>query len=985
MSKKLILTVFALLLSMALFAQPSGGVKGTVVNRAGRTPIADAQIALMPYGSEDVVAEGKSAADGKFLFTGLEDGIYKMVVRAAGYSESTVNVTVEGHIKDMMFVSLVAVAQINEVSDESFAEFDMDDSGYNDTPTILFGSNDPYSSIVSFGFSSIRFKNRGYSNESQDVYLSGIKMNDAITGYSPYSLWSGLNEAMRSKDTFIGNESSPYGLGSYNGLTNISGQPEDVRTGWRFSLLSNSALYRLRVMASYASGELDNGWSYAFNVSARLGGNDYVKGVYYRSFAYYAAVSKKFNDQHKLSLVAFGTPGNRGAQNASTQEVYDLMGDNMYNSNWGYQAGKVRNARVRKTHEPVFILKYTANPTSDLETSATVLYRTGFNGYTALDWYDASDPRPDYYRNLPSYFWHENEDYGRFNEDKWAWATEAWSSHDKNLTHINWDRMYNVNYNSVDDRYDSERHRSKYAQEERRVDQHDVNLAWNIDWRATNFLTVQGGLNYKWNRTEHYKKMADLLGGDYYVDMDQFAERDFSQTPEMFQNDLDYYLEHGQARMIGKGDKYGYDYYAHIQNANAWANLNFNYMGLSAVLSGRVGYAGFYREGLVRKGLFPGLDPDGEPYYTSTGEMLTTYDADGEVMTSLGKAKKNHFLEYAVKANLEYAFQGGHRVYATFGYFQDAPKFNQSYVSARTRNSLVPNLTPTHTLSTDLNYQYSNAGYNVRLTGFYTTIKDQTKVMSFYDDTEKSFVNFAMSGMDQRHVGLELGFQLPLGVEGLSLVGAVSYGDYVYTSTPRMTMTVDNSSKIVRNNEPVEFWKGHYTYKKDADGNFLKDDDGNYIADKYIRHRVASTPQLATDLGLKLFLKSYWFFEVHGQFFANSYLDMNPMFRTEDIVYGAGPEYTTPADWEDMASQEKFKNAFLLNVSIGKSWYINRKYNIGFSLQGNNLTHRLAVKTGGYEQTRLITGQAGTRYYRFDPKYFYMPGANYMLNIYFRF
>ena len=90
----------------------------------------------------------------------------------------------------------------------------------------------------------------------------------------------------------------------------------------------------------------------------------------------------------------------------------------MYNSNWGYQGGKMRNARVRKTHEPVFVVKYTATPLENLEASATVLYRTGKNGYTALDWYDAPDPRPDYYRNLPSYFYNPNPDYGRDNELK---------------------------------------------------------------------------------------------------------------------------------------------------------------------------------------------------------------------------------------------------------------------------------------------------------------------------------------------------------------------------------------------------------------------------------------------------------------------------------------------------------------------------------------------------------------------------------------
>ena len=86
-----------------------------------------------------------------------------------------------------------------------------------------------------------------------------------------------------------------------------------------------------------------------------------------------------------------------------------------------------------------------------------------------------------------------------------------------------------------------------------------------------------------------------------------------------------------------------------------------------------------------------------------------------------------------------------------------------------------------------------------------------------------------------------------------------------------------------------------------------------------------------------------------------------------------------------MAAQEKFDPAFLLNGSIGKSWQIKRTYTIGFSLEASNMLNNRNVKTGGYEQTRLISSYGKDRYYRFDPKYFYMSGASYMLNIYFRF
>ena len=986
MIKKALLSIVAILCAMTVSAQNSdmGGVKGTVVNRAGRVPVAGAVITLSQNG--ETAAEGQSGEDGKFLFEGLLNGVYDMSVSAPGFVTSNVNVTVEGYVKDLIFVSLIAEQVVNDVDDSNFSEFDMDDSGYDDAPTILFGTNDPYNEIVSFGFSNIRFKNRGYTSESQDVYLAGVKMNDAITGYSPYSLWSGLNEAMRSKETTTGNEVSDYGYGGYNGVTNIHAVPSSVRTGWRFSALTNSALYRLRLMATYASGELDNGWSYAFNVSARVGGNDWVKGVYYRNFAYYAGVEKKFGDNHRVSLISFAAPGQRGAQNASTQEVYDLTGDNMYNSNWGYQNGKVRNARVRKTFEPVTMLKYTGTPADDLEASLTVLWRTGKNGYTALDWYDAPDPRPDYYRNLPSYFWMENEDYDRANQEKYYWAKDVWEYDLPEYTHLNWDRLYNVNYNSLDDNGMA---RSKYVIEERRVDQNDLNINANIKGVLNRWLTLNGGVNFRFNRTEYYKKLDDLLGGEYYMNIDQFAERDFASSPALVQNDLDYYIAHGEAQTLRLGDKYGYDYIANVTTADIWMEAAFNAGGFKANVAAEGGFTSFYREGLVRKGLFAGLDDNGNEFMYD-GQVLTTYETVNGVrkpITSKGRSEAPEFFTYSLKLGLQYQFTGGHRIYANGGYFNDAPTFAQSFISPRTRNSIVPNLTTVKTASADINYQYSNNGYNFRVSGFYTKIMDQTDMMSFYDDSQNSFTNFAMSGIDQRHMGVELGFNIPFFVKNLSLSGALSWGEYIYTSIPRMTQTIDNSAEVIFDNQLVPYWSGTPIFKQntvDGETVFVTDANGDPVVDHVQKHYVPSTPQLATSLGFNYRTNSYWFFEIAAQYFAHSYLDMNPLYRTDMAV--AGPDkITTPTEVMYMTAQEEFDPVFLLNASIGKSWYIDRKYNFGFSLNLQNITNNRYVKTGGYEQTRLIDSKSMERYYRFDSKYFYMQGFNYMLNLYFRF
>ena len=163
------------------------------------------------------------------------------------------------------------------MDDSIFAEFDTE-SG-NDAqslPSSLSASKDVFNNIASYRFSEMRFNVRGYDSQYSDVYLNGIRFNDAMTGYTPWSLWSGLNDATRNQEITNGSVMSDYGVGSIGGTTNINARASQVRQGLRVSLVNANSMYRFRAMVTYGSGLLDNGWSYALSVSTRQGGNSYV-------------------------------------------------------------------------------------------------------------------------------------------------------------------------------------------------------------------------------------------------------------------------------------------------------------------------------------------------------------------------------------------------------------------------------------------------------------------------------------------------------------------------------------------------------------------------------------------------------------------------------------------------------------------------------------------------------------------------------------
>jgi hypothetical protein len=157
-------------------------------------------------------------------------------------------------------------------------------------------------------------------------------------------------------------------------------------------------------MFTYATGVRPDGWSFAFSTIGRYAEEGVVPGTFYRSWGYFLTAEKIINDESTIMITGFGAPTQRGQSSATFEEVYKLTGDNLYNPNWGYQEGKKRNSRVVGSFDPSFILNWEWKP--DISTTLRTGIAVKMTNYSssALNWYNAADPRPDYYRYLPSYY-----------------------------------------------------------------------------------------------------------------------------------------------------------------------------------------------------------------------------------------------------------------------------------------------------------------------------------------------------------------------------------------------------------------------------------------------------------------------------------------------------------------------------------------------------------------------------------------------------
>jgi hypothetical protein len=643
-------------------------------------------------------------------------------------------------------------------------------------------------------------------------------------------------------------------------------------------------------MLTHSTGMMDNGVAVAISASTRWSEEGYVDGTYFNGASYFLSIEKKLNEKHSLGLVGYGAPTIQGRRSISTKETYELTGNNYYNSYWGYQNGEKRNSRIRNNHKPRLILSHYFDLNDRTNITSSGFYSFGKEGNTRLNWYGAADPRPDYYRNLPSYYNTPGDELILEN------LTQLWQDNDPATTQLDFDQMYFANSKNLYTQTNAEGitgntvtgNRAKYIIEEARRDVSHYGFNTVVTHEQNENLVITGGLNLSWYKSENFKIIDDLLGADFWVDVDQFAERDFADE-SVAQSNLN-----TPNHIVKEGDKFGYDYDININTYNGFGQVE----GTTAKIDWFAGLSltqtSFWRTGNFQNGLFPD--------------------------NSEGDSEKQNFFNYGLKAGGVYKVTGRHLVRLNGAYLTRAPFSRTAFVSPRTRDQVVPNLESEKIMSGDISYIVRYPKIKTRATLYHTTINDKTWSRSFYHDELNTFVNYMMTGVNQQFTGVEVGAEVNV-TSTVSVTAAYATGQFIYSSRPTATIIQDNSTNMLAENKTVYF------------ENF----------------RIGGIPQTAASLGVQYRSPKYWFVGANFNYFADIYLDANPDRRTEEAL---SKYVTSDPQVEDIIDQTKLDNGYTLNAFAGKSWRIKNKYYVRLNLNVNNVLDNTEFQTGGFEQLR---------------------------------
>ena len=781
---------------------------------------------------------------------------------------------------------------------------------------VLQSSRDPFNAIAGFTFGQARFRIRGFDGENTLVSMNGVLVNDLESGFASFTNWGGLNDVTRWFETRTGVTSSRYNFGGVNGYSEIGVRASELRRGTRFSYALTNRAYSHRIMLTHNTGMMANGWAFSISGSRRWAEEGYVPGTFYDAGAYFLSAEKRLNARHSISFTGLGAPLKQGRQGLAVQEALDLTGDNFYNPNWGYQQGEKRNSRVTNDHKPILLLSHIFK-TDSVEWTTSVLYSFGRDGSTNLNWFDARDPRPDYYRYLPSYYTQRDPGYA-------ADLTSAWQN-ESTTQQIDWDRLYQANYNNLYTVQNAEGVsgnnvtglRSKYIVEDQRAD--PTRLALNSVWSKalTSGYQVTAGASWNKQKTHYFKVVEDLLGGDFWVDLNQFAELD-SNDPNGSQNNLD-----NPNHVVRVGDEFGYDYDIHTRLINVFGQVERKWKKVEAYGGLSFSNSSFWRDGRFVNGLFP--------------------------TNSKGESEKSTFSNVGVKAGAVYKLSGRHFISGNAAYVTRPPSTRTAFLSPRTRGSLVNGLVNEKVLGGDISYLARMPRLKGRATLYYTRISDQTWSRSFFNEDFLTLVNYTMTGVDQTHMGLELGAEAKITATWTGTM-AVALGQYTYSSRPTATITRDNLDTAVARGRTV-FWDGY---------------------------RVGGMPQTAMSVGARYSSPKYWSVGANINYFDDIYLDPNPDRRTAEAVANL---VTDDPQWDKLLDQPELGNAVTVDVFAMKSWMYKRKYRLALNASVNNLLNETDLRTGGFEQLRYDTQDPD----RFPAKYGYMYGRTFFVMMTFSF
>lgn len=734
-----LLTVFMVLCFAVGMTATAAAMKcvGTVVDEEGE-PIVGAGV-VITHGK----ALGVTDFDGKFVVN-VPDGTKSLTISYLGYDDTEVapkaNMGVirmspkAEMLRDVVVTQSLARTRQTPVALSQINAVDIDlKLGSQEMPEILKTTPGVYATKDGGGFGDAKINMRGFKSENVAVMVNGIPVNDMEGGWVYWSNWAGLSDVASNIQTQRGLGAGVLSAPSIGGTINITTTSTDAKRGGSVWYgMGNDGMNQYGVKLS--TGLMKNGWAVTVLGSHRWG-DGWVQGCWFNSWNYFVNISKKINDNHSLSLTAFGAPqqhNKRSSQDGLTVLGYATLAKQYmagespyrYNPTFGYDLnGQVRSSNLNTYHKPQISLAYNWRINDKSTFSATVYASIasggGYSGQGRTSdyrsaWYGASNGV------ITTQFRNADGTYAYDQVQLMNMASTTGSNmimSESNNSH-NW-------YGLV----------STYT-----------NKFWD---GKLNFLA---GIDMRYYVGKHNNKIVDLYNGEYYID-------DLNRKSVKPENNATHNCndEAWVYEKLGVGDVVYRDYEGRTNQEGGYIQGELNLLDrrMTIVASASVSNTGYQRVDYF--------------YYDKAHS----------------KSKVYNFMGGTVKGGINYNFDRHNNAFANVGYISRAPFFASGvFLSQATSNAANPDPINEKVFSAEVGYGYSSPMFSAIVNAYYTKWLDKTTTRSgtIGQSNDRYYMN--MSGVDARHMGVEANFTF-VPTRWLEITGMLSLGDYIWDSNSK--------------------------------------------------------------------------------------------------------------------------------------------------------------------------------------------------------
>ncbi len=583
------------------------------------------------------------------------------------------------------------------------------------------------------GFGDAETRMRGFKSANVAMMVNGIPINDMEWGGVYQSNWAGLSDVASSIQTQRGLGATMVSTPSIGGTINITTRTIDVeRGGSAWYGMGNDNMNVIGVKVS--TGLMKNGWAMTF-LGSRKWGDGYIQGTNYNAYNYFFNLSKRLNEDHQISLTAFGAPQTHfqrssydGLTVENWQKVKDYMdGESMYRYNPSYgfdKNGKQMSSYYNVYHKPQISLNHVwqIDNTSSLSSAVYFSIASGYglggygrNGYGSSDWYGSNNGVLNMkFRNADGTF-----DYAAIQEMNAASTTGANMILARKNNNHQW-------YGLV----------SSYKKEFAQNNGNRFNLTAGIDIRYY--------IGY------HKNTIDNLMDGAYYID--DANRKNVKARNSNLAGDPNFIYQKLQV-----GDVVARDYNGYTAQEGAYVQGEYSMLDkkLNLVLSGALNNNTYWRRDFF--------------YYDKEHERSETMN----------------FIGGTIKGGANYNIDRNNNVFFNAGYISRAPFFSGGvFLNSQNSNITNPNAVNEKVVSFEIGYGFHSRQFALTFNGYFTRWMDRTMAKGGYIESgvhEGDRYEFNMEGVDSRHMGLELNFTY-LPTTWMEVNGMISLGDWQWDS-----------------------------------------------------------------------------------------------------------------------------------------------------------------------------------------------------------